>query len=183
METLEGARRFRSERLEDLEPFHADRLVSRMLGMGDILTLVEKAEQAVSREEAIELEAKIRRDEFTLEDLRRQLDTLRTMGPLEQIMSMIPGLNRLRPDKADVDPRQLSRTAAIIDSMTPRERRNASLIDGSRRRRIARGSGTTVEEVNRLLKQFLQMRKMLKSVSGLTRGKKRRGLGTLGLTR
>lgn len=170
------------ERLDDLELFRPERLVSRMLGMGDILTLVEKAERAVSREEAAALEQKIRRDQLTLEDLRRQLDMLRTMGPLDQLIGMIPGLNRLAAaGVGELDPKQVGRTRAIIDSMTPRERRNYHVIDGSRRRRIARGSGTTVEAVNQLLRQFAQMRKMLKTVGGAGRGTKRRGPGRFGL--
>ncbi len=160
------------ERLEDIEPFHADRLVSRLLGMGDVLSLIEKAEQAIDQEDAARLERKIRRDEFTLEDFRDQLRTLRKMGPLESVLGMIPGMGNLkalaenRPDE-----RQLSRVEAIINSMTPAERADYRLVDGSRRRRIARGSGTSVEEINRLLRQFQQMRKMLKSIGGMGGGR------------
>jgi len=161
------------ERLEDLEPFHADRLVSRLLGMGDVLSLIEKAEQAIDRDEAERLEAKIRHDDFTLEDFRDQLRTIRKMGPPEGILGMIPGMGNLKqlaenkPDEA-----QLSRVEAIINSMTPGEREDYRLINGSRRKRIARGSGTSVEEINRLLRQFQQMRKMLKSIGGLAGGGK-----------
>jgi signal recognition particle subunit SRP54 len=158
------------ERLQDLEPFHPDRVVSRVLGMGDVLSLIEKAEQAVSQEDAERLEEKIRLDAFTLEDFRDQLRTIKKMGPLEQILGMIPGLGGLKQlseQKANVDERQLERVEAIINSMTDEERRHHHLINGSRRKRIARGSGTSVEDVNRLLKQFLQMRKMLKTVGGM----------------
>ena len=173
------------ERLDDLELFQPDRLVSRMLGMGDILTLVERAEQAVDHEDAERLAQKIRRQEFTLEDLRGQMDAITKMGPLDQLVGMIPGLSGRRAAAAagDVDPAQLSRTTAIIDSMTPAERRNASIINGSRRKRIAGGSGTTVQDVNQLLKEFIQMRKMMKAATGVTgkrKGKARRR-GRLGL--
>jgi signal recognition particle subunit SRP54 len=161
------------ERLEDIEPFHADRLVSRVLGMGDVLSLIEKAEQAVDLEDAARLEEKIRHDDFTLEDFRNQLRTLRKMGPLESILGMIPGLGNLKQlAENKPDERQLVRVEAIIDSMTPGERADFRLINGSRRKRIARGSGTSVEEINRLLKQFQQMRKMLKGLGGMAGGGK-----------
>ena len=166
------------ERLQDLEPFHADRVVSRVLGMGDVLSLIEKAEEAVSMEDAAKLEQKIRRDEFTLEDFRDQLRTIRKMGPLEQILGMIPGMGAikdLQKQKEQVDEKQMLRVEAIINSMTAKERANHALINGQRRKRIAKGSGTTVEEVNRLLKQFIQMKKMLKSLggmAGLAKGKR-----------
>ncbi|HET7695051.1 MAG TPA: signal recognition particle protein [Vicinamibacterales bacterium] len=173
------------ERLQDLEPFHADRVVSRVLGMGDVLSLIEKAEEAVSMEDAAKLEEKIRRDDFTLEDFRDQLRTIRKMGPLEQILGMIPGIGgamkELKAQKEQVDEKQLRRVEAIINSMTDKERRNHQLINGQRRKRIARGSGTSVEEVNRLLKQFIQMKKMLKAMGGMAGlGKgKRPNLGAL----
>jgi len=159
------------ERLQDLEPFHPDRVVSRVLGMGDVLTLIEKAEQAVSEEDAATLERKIRLDEFTLEDFRDQLRTIRKMGPLEHILGLIPGMGNLKElsqQREEVDDRQILRIEAIISSMTPQERRRHDLINGSRRKRIARGSGTSVEEVNRLLKQFVQMKKMLKMMGGMS---------------
>ena len=150
------------ERLEDLELFHPDRIVSRMLGMGDVLTLIEKAEQAVDEDEAEALEEKLRRNEFTLDDFRSQLKTIKRMGPLESILGMIPGLGNLKqPAEHKPDEKQLGRVEAIISSMTPDERRNHGIINGSRRKRIAKGSGTSVEEVNRLLKQFIEMRKVL----------------------
>ncbi|HXH24728.1 MAG TPA: signal recognition particle protein [Vicinamibacterales bacterium] len=150
------------ERIEDLELFHPDRIVSRMLGMGDVLTLIEKAEQAIDQQEAEQLEEKLRKNQFTLEDFRQQLRTIRKMGPLESILGMIPGLGNLKELAANrPDEKQLSRIEAIILSMTPEERRNEKIINGSRRRRIAAGSGTSVEEVNRLLKQFNEMRRVL----------------------
>ncbi len=158
------------ERLQDLEPFHPDRVVSRVLGMGDVLSLIEKAEEAVSVEDAAKLERKIRQDDFTLEDFRDQLRTIKKMGPLEQILGMLPGLGNLKEMTAargQVDDQQLARVEAIINSMTARERRNHQLINGQRRKRIAKGSGTSVEDVNRLLKQFVQMKRMLKQIGGL----------------
>src|ERR671926_1355404 len=156
------------ERLEDLEPFHPERVVSRVLGMGDVLSLIEKAEAAIDQDEAADLEAKLRKNEFTLDDFRKQLKTIRRMGPLESIIGMIPGMGNLKA-LADNKPdeKQLSRVEAIINSMTPDERRKQHIINGSRRKRIARGSGTSVEEVNRLLKQFVQMQKMLKQLGGM----------------
>jgi len=156
------------ERLEDLEPFHPERVVSRVLGMGDVLSLIERAEAAIDHEDAARLEEKIRSNEFTLDDFRDQLKTIRKMGPLEQIMGMIPGMGNLKAlAENKPDEKQMARVEAIIGSMTPEERRKQHIINGSRRKRIAKGSGTTVEEVNRLLKQFVQMQKMLKSLGGM----------------
>jgi signal recognition particle subunit SRP54 len=156
------------ERLEDLEPFHPDRVVSRVLGMGDVLSLIERAEAAIDRDDAEKLEEKIRANEFTLEDFRDQLKTIRKMGPLEQIMGMLPGLGGMKAlAENKPDEKQISRVEAIISSMTPDERRKQHIINGSRRKRIAKGSGTSVEEVNRLLKQFVQMQKMLKQLGGM----------------
>ena len=153
------------ERLEDLELFHPDRIVSRMLGMGDVLSLIEKAEQAIDKDEAEQLEEKLRKNEFTLDDFRSQLKTIRRMGPLESVLGMIPGLGNLK-QLADNKPdeKQMGRVEAIICSMTPAERRDHAMINGSRRKRIARGSGTSVEEVNRLLKQFTEMRRVLQMI-------------------
>jgi signal recognition particle subunit SRP54 len=156
------------ERLEDLEPFHPDRVVSRVLGMGDVLSLIERAEEAIDAEDAGRLEAKIRANEFTLEDFRDQLKTIKKMGPLEQVLGMLPGMGNLKALAANKpDEKQVTRVEAIINSMTPEERRKQHIINGSRRKRIARGSGTSVEDVNRLLKQFVQMQKMLKSLGGM----------------
>jgi signal recognition particle subunit SRP54 len=163
------------ERLQDLEPFHADRVVSRVLGMGDVLSLIERAEEAVSVEDAAKLEEKIRRDEFTLDDFRDQLRTIRKMGPLEQILGMLPGfgaVKEMQQAREQVDEKQFARIEAIINSMTAKERHNHQIINGQRRKRIAKGSGTSVEEVNRLLKQFIQMKKMLKAMGGMAGLKK-----------
>jgi signal recognition particle subunit SRP54 len=153
------------ERLEDLELFHPDRIVSRMLGMGDVLSLIEKAEQAIDEGEAEQLEEKLRKNQFTLDDFRKQLRTIRKMGPLESILGMLPGLGNLK-QLADNKPdeKQLGRVEAIIGSMTADERRNDKIINGSRRKRIAAGSGTSVEDVNRLLKQFNEMKKVLQMI-------------------
>ena len=167
------------ERLQDLEAFQADRLVSRLLGMGDVLSLIERAEEAIDDESRERLEKKTRLDDFTFEDFRDQLRTIKKMGPLEQILGMVPGfggLKQAQQARAEVDDKQLARVEGIINSMTAAERRNHGIINGSRRKRIARGSGTSVEEVNRLLKQFLEMRKMLKTMSALGGRKGRRKL-------
>jgi signal recognition particle subunit SRP54 len=156
------------ERLEDLEPFHPERVVSRVLGMGDVLSLIERAEAAIDVEDAERLEEKILANDFTLEDFRDQLKTIKRMGPLEQIMGMLPGMGNLKAlAENKPDEKQISRIEAIISSMTPEERRKQHIINGSRRKRIAKGSGTSVEDVNRLLKQFVQMQKMLKSLGGM----------------
>ena len=156
------------ERLDDLEPFHPERVVSRVLGMGDVLSLIERAEAAIDVEDAEKLEEKLRANEFTLEDFRDQLKTIRKMGPLEQIMGMLPGMGNLKAlAENKPDEKQIARIEAIISSMTPEERRKQHIINGSRRKRIAKGSGTSVEEVNRLLKQFVQMQKMLKQLGGM----------------
>jgi signal recognition particle subunit SRP54 len=161
------------ERLEALEPFHPDRMASRILGMGDVLTLIEKAQEHVTADEARELERKVRRAELTLEDFTKQLRQVRAMGPLDQVLGMIPGFNARRaglPAAAgEFDERALGRIEAMIGSMTPAERRHPEMIDGSRRRRIARGSGTSVQEVNRLLRQFSDAKKVLKQIEGMGR--------------
>lgn len=162
------------ERPQDLEPFHADRLVSRMLGMGDVLTLIERAEAALDDDTREKLEKKTRLDDFTLEDFADQLKTIKKMGPLEQVLGMIPGMGALKQAAkagGQVDDKQLARVQAIINSMTPAERRDHQLLNGSRRKRIARGSGTQVEDVNRLIKQFVEMRKMLKTMAGANGGR------------
>ena len=157
------------ERLEDLEPFHADRFVSRLLGMGDVLSLIEKAEEVIDSAAAATLEDKIRKNTFSLGDFRDQLRTIRKMGPLEHLMKLLPGMGQMKELGAHKpDERQLRRVEAIINSMTLEEREHAEVIDGSRRKRIAKGSGTSVEDVNRLLKQYAEMRKMLKMVGQMT---------------
>jgi len=155
------------EKIDALEVFHPDRMASRILGMGDIVTLVEKAQATVDEKEARELERKIRKNEFTLEDFRDQLRQIKKMGSLTDILGMIPGLSKVKGLK-DVTPdeRELVRVGAIIDSMTRAERLNYLLLDGSRRKRIARGSGTSVQDVNRLIKNYIEMRKMMKRMTG-----------------
>ncbi len=153
------------EKPADLELFYPDRLVSRILGMGDVLTLIEKAEETVDKEEAEELARKMLKDEFTFEDFKKQIKQLQNMGPLSQVLSMMPGMAKNPAFKnLDIDDKAISRLEAIINSMTPKERRNHMIINGSRRKRIARGSGTSVQEVNQLLKQFVQMKKMMKNM-------------------
>ena len=158
------------ERLEALEAFHPDRIASRILGMGDVLTLIERAQEQVTLDQAKELERKLRRAEFTLEDFTQQIRQVRAMGPLDQVLSMIPGMGS-KLKGAHVDESEFKRVEAMIGSMTPGERRHPETIDGSRRRRIARGSGTSVQEVNRLLRQFTEARKMLKQIEGMGRRK------------
>ena len=153
------------EKYDALEPFHPDRIVSRLLGMGDVLSLIEKAEETVDRAKAEELEEKLRRAEFTLEDFRDQLRQLKKMGPLDQVLEMIPGIAPEVRGQA-VDERKLKRLEAIIDSMTSKERRRPDLLDGRRRKRVARGSGTTVQEINQLLRQYAEMRRLMKAMKG-----------------
>ncbi|HHY59196.1 MAG TPA: signal recognition particle protein [Clostridia bacterium] len=153
------------EKLDALEPFHPDRMASRILGMGDVLTLIEKAQATLDQEKAREMERKLRQQEFTLEDFLEQLRQVRSMGPLEDILGMLPGLGQMKKLKnIQVDEKELKRVEAIIQSMTPEERRNPDILNGSRKRRIALGSGTTVQDVNRVLKQFMEVRKMMKQL-------------------
>lgn len=161
------------EKLDALEPFHPDRMASRILGMGDVLTLIEKAEQTIDQEAAADMAQKLRKANFTLEDFKAQLHQLKQMGPLDNLMSMIPGFKASKLPA--VDEGELKKVEAIINSMTPAERQNHIIINRNRRRRIARGSGTSVEDVNRLLKQFAQTQKMMKSLLGRQKGKGKRG--------
>jgi signal recognition particle subunit SRP54 len=169
------------EKYDALEGFYPERIVSRVLGMGDILSLIERAEQAVDRKAAEELERKLRKSEFTLEDFRDQLRQVRKMGPLEQIMDMLPKMGPLAnlPKNASVDEKKLNQVEAIINSMTNEERRDHNVIDGKRRKRIAKGSGTTVQDVNTVLKQYLQMRTMMKQYGAMALRGKMKGLGKL----
>ena len=154
------------EKVEALEPFFPDRLAGRILGMGDVLSLIEKAEDSVDREQAEELAEKIRKDEFTLDDFRDQLKQIRKMGPLDQILGMLPNMGPLRGiNQMKVDEKELIHIEAIIDSMTDRERYNHQILNGSRKKRIARGSGRPVSEINQLLKQYVETRKMMRSLS------------------
>ncbi|MCG8514047.1 MAG: signal recognition particle protein [Halanaerobiales bacterium] len=160
------------EKMDALEAFHPDRMSSRILGMGDVLSLIEKAEANMDLQKALSLEEKLRQNEFTLEDFIEQMEQVRNMGPLDQILGMIPGIagaNQLK--NLQVDEKQLDHIAAIINSMTPQERRSPEIINGSRRKRIARGSGTSIQEINRLLKQFKQTKKMMKQFSDMSNGK------------
>ena len=151
------------EKLADFERFHPDRMAQRILGMGDVMTLVEKAERQMDERQAVELERKIRKRQFTLDDFLEQMQQVRRMGPLTSLLRMVPGMGQ-QLGQLDVDERELDRIQAIILSMTPAERRNPRIIDGSRRRRIARGSGTTVQAVGRLVKQFEQMQKVMRQL-------------------
>ncbi len=153
------------EKLDALEVFHPERMASRILGMGDVLTLIEKAQQAVELEEAQALERKLRTNQFTLEDFKEQLQQVKKMGSIESLLNMLPGVNKLKGQGVQVDESELVRVEAIIDSMTPQERRKHTVLNGSRRRRIARGSGTSVEDVNRLVKRYLEARKMMMRLS------------------
>lgn len=163
------------EKLDALEPFHPDRIASRILGMGDIVTLVEKAQEQFDQVKAVKLEEKLRKSQFTLEDFLEQLHEVKKMGPLSQVLSMIPGANRI-PNDVQVDDRALVRIEAMIQSMTKEERARPSMINGSRRRRIAVGSGTSVQEINRLLKQFEEMQKMMRRFSKGNMKKAMRGM-------
>jgi len=162
------------EKLSALEPFHPDRMASSILGMGDVLGLIEKAQEAVDQKQAVELQKKLRKSQFTLDDFRDQLTQVRKMGSLSDILKMIPGMGKIKHLKGlEVDDREFVRIEAIINSMTPRERRQHGIINGSRRRRIAQGSGTRIQDVNSLLKNYAQMLKMLKKFN---QGGTRRGM-------
>ena len=152
------------EKIDMLEPFYPERIASRILGMGDVLSLIEKAQSSFDEKEAEKLQKTIIDESFTFEDLKEQLKKLRGMGPLENILNMIPGFNKIK--NLDVDEKELVKVEAIINSMTKKERRNHTIIDGKRRRRIAMGSGTTVADVNRVIKQYIEMKKMLKMFKG-----------------
>jgi signal recognition particle subunit SRP54 len=165
------------EKYDALELFHPDRLVSRIMGMGDILSLIEKAEEVVDKKKAVEMQEKMLSDSFTLDDFRDQLKQIRKIGSLEQILSMLPSIGPFKDmQKAKVDEKELVRVEAIINSMTPKERRNHQIINGSRRKRIARGSGTSVQQVNQLLKQYVQTRKMMKGMKNTFLGKRLKGM-------
>jgi signal recognition particle subunit SRP54 len=166
------------EKYDALEAFHPDRIVSRILGMGDVLTLIEKAEKTIDEKQAREMHRKLRENDFTLEDFRDQLRQIRKMGSLEQLMGMLPKIGPFAklPKDVDLDDKQLKRVEAIINSMTANERSDHNLIDGKRRKRIARGSGTSVQEVNQVLKQYGDMRRMLKQYGNLAKSKIR-GIG------
>ncbi len=170
------------EKLDALEPFHPDRMASRILGMGDVLSLIEKAQEAVDEEKAREMERQMRQGEFTFDMFLESMQQMRKLGPLEDILGMLPGMNKLKGIKdLRIDEKQIARTEAIVKSMTKAERQNPDLLNASRRRRIAAGSGTTIQEENRFIKQFEEMKKMMKQFSGMAdrmkkKGKKKGGL-------
>jgi signal recognition particle subunit SRP54 len=170
------------EKLDALEVFHADRLVSRILGMGDVLTLIEKAQSAFDEKESVKLQEKFKKNEFTLEDFKNQLQQIKKMGSLESIMGLIPGMGKMMKQMQGAQPseKELKRIEAIIDSMTHAERANHSILNGSRRLRIAKGSGTTVQEVNQLLKRFNEAQKVVKQLQKLGGKGMMKGMGKLG---
>ena len=168
------------EKLTDLEVFHPERMASRILGMGDMLSLIEKAEQALDEKKALELEKKMRSNTFTFSDFLDQMEQMKKMGPLEQLIGMLPGMNTAQFKDVQIDEKKMVRTEAIIKSMTIGERENRDKLTPKRRERIAKGSGTTVADVNALVKQFEQMRKMMKMMSGGGFGKKMKAFGKMG---
>ena len=170
------------EKLEDLEPFYPERMASRILGMGDVLSLIEKAQEAFDQDQALELQKKMKENDFTLDDFLNQMQQVKKMGPLKDIIGMIPGLNQ-QIGNIDIDPKALSHIEAIIQSMTKKERTNPSILNGPRKKRIADGSGRSIAEVNRLIKQFEEFRKMMKQFNGgkgMKGMKGMKGLGGLG---
>ena len=169
------------EKYDALEGFYPERIVSRVLGMGDILSLIERAESAFDKKAAMELERKLRKEEFTLEDFRDQLRQIRKMGPLDQLVDMLPKVGPLQnlPKDTSVDEKKLKQVEAIINSMTNEERRDHNVLDGKRRKRIAKGSGTSVQEVNQVIKQYMQMRQMMKQYGTMAARGKMKGLGKL----
>ena len=165
------------EKLDALEPFHPDRMASRNLGMGDVLTLIEKAQENIDQQKAEEMQKKMLKAEFTLEDYLEQMDQIKNMGSITNMLEMMPGMSKNKLKDIQVSDRDLAQTKAIILSMTPAERRNPKIINGSRRKRIAAGSGMKVQDVNRLIKQYEQSQMLLKQFSGMATGKKKGGAG------
>jgi signal recognition particle subunit SRP54 len=164
------------EKLDELEPFYPDRMASRILGMGDVLSFIEKAQEAFDENKALEMERKMRTQQFTLDDFLEQMQQLKNMGPLNQVLGMLPGMNNKMLKNIDIDEKKMSHVEAIIKSMTRKERNQPAIINGSRRKRIAVGSGTVIQEVNKLLKDFEEMKKMFKKMSDM--GKRgMRGMG------
>lgn len=164
------------EKMDALEAFHPERMASRILGMGDMLTLIEKAQVSVDEEKAKELEQKIRHASLDFDDFLEQLSQMRNMGPLDELLKMMPGANKIKGmNNLQIDEKQINRVEAIIHSMTPQEKQQPDIINAGRRRRIAKGSGTTIQEVNRLLKQFEEMKKMMKQMSGMQQKGKKKG--------
>ena len=170
------------EKMDDIEAFHPDRMASRILGMGDVLTLIDKAQEAFDEKQAEEMEKRLRQNQFTLDDFLMQMAQLKKMGPMSQLVGMLPGMGNMKD--VDVDDRKMARIEAIILSMTPAERRNPSIINGSRKIRIAKGCGMQVQDVNQLLRQFEQMQKMIKQLTkggGKAMRRKARGMGFHGM--
>jgi signal recognition particle subunit SRP54 len=164
------------EKMDAIEPFHPERMASRILGMGDVLTLIEKAQATVDAEKAKELERKMKTASFTLDDFLEQLSQVKKMGPLDELLKMLPGANKIKGlNNLQIDEKQISHVEAIIRSMTPEEKMNPEIINASRRKRIAKGSGRNIQEVNRLLKQFEDMKKMMKQMTNMGKGKKKGG--------
>ena len=163
------------EKLNQLEPFHPDRMASRILGMGDVLSLIEKAQNSMNEEKALEMERKIRSQQFTLDDFLDQLEEMKNLGPLDELIGMIPGINSKALKGFDVNDKDILRIQAIIQSMTLEERQNPTIIDSSRRKRIAKGSGTAVQDVNKLLKQFKESKKMMKRFTDMEKTMKKKG--------
>ncbi len=164
------------EKMEDLEPFYPDRMASRILGMGDVLSLIDKVQQNIDEQEALEMQKKMRSNEFTLEDFLSQMQQIKKMGPLKDLMGMIPGMNKIDMDAAlkGVDPaKEMAKTEAIIQSMTKEERANPAILNGPRKKRIANGCGRTIADVNRLLKQFEKKKKMMKQMNNMQKGRKK----------
>ncbi len=153
------------EKLSDLEPFYPDRMASRILGMGDVLSLIEKAQEAFDEKKASEMERKLRTQQFTLDDFLEQMQQVKKMGPLDQVLGMLPGMNSKAMQNVEVDEKKMGHTEAIIKSMTAKERNDPSIINGNRRKRISAGSGTTIQDVNRLLKEFEEMKKLMKMMT------------------
>lgn len=162
------------EKMEDLEPFHPDRMASRILGMGDVLSLIEKAQQNFDEKQAMELQKKMRENDFTLDDFLEQMQQVKKMGPIKDLIGMIPGMSQINMDALNnVDPaKEMSRTEAIIQSMTKQERANPSILNGPRKKRIANGCGRSIADVNRLLKQFEELKKLMKQMSDMQKGKR-----------
>jgi signal recognition particle subunit SRP54 len=166
------------EKVEDIETFYPDRMASRILGMGDVLSLIEKASQNIDEKKAQDAYERLKKNQFTLEDMLDQMEQVKKMGSIKDILGMLPGMGAKNLPVDEVDDNAMEKPAAIIRSMTVKERRNPSILNASRRRRIASGSGTTVQDVNRLIKQFEETQKMMKKFSGLSKGRKKgRGFG------
>ena len=163
------------EKFDQLEPFHPNRMASRILGMGDVLSLIEKAQANIDTKKAMELEQKIRNQQFSFDDFLDQLEQMKSLGPIDQLMGMIPGMNSKALKGLDVNEKDINRIKAIIQSMTKKERDNPDIIDSSRRKRIAKGSGSTVQDVNKILKQFKETKKMMKKFTDMEKTMKKKG--------